>query len=105
MLRTEDDAKKCWCPFAFQHLGTSHGPGNVAVNRAAGNINAAREGTYCIASKCMMWRFRSDPSTLTDHGFDRLMARMPPDEHSTKPNAQRRGFCGLADWRDKDQWD
>ena len=87
MLSTEEEAKKCWCPFALTHIGAAHGAGNVTLNRSSG-VNAPKEGTLCLASRCMMWRFRATPLIFTERG-----------------DTARRGYCGLAGWADKDEWE
>lgn len=60
MLRTEDEARKCWCPFVKLHV-SGGGLSTPAHNRATtiegekngydGNVAAVR----CLAASCMAW--------------------------------------------------
>jgi hypothetical protein len=55
---TEEEAKNKWCPFA--RVGTGYGTGMVAVNRGVSppsEMEALREMTFCVASKCMARRW------------------------------------------------
>lgn len=73
---TEDEAKTKWCPFArvpMSYLDNSPAP---AVNRAYSG-NSAYEGSLCIASACMAWRWAGTASQYP--------------KSSDVP-----GYCGLA---------
>jgi hypothetical protein len=50
---TEDEAKKKWCPM-IRDCGTYQGMIYSGVNSSEGNP----AGYNCIASDCMMWRWR-----------------------------------------------
>jgi hypothetical protein len=65
---TENEAREKWCPFA-RVSAYDHSPNKDS----GGNI---RPGAYCIASRCMAWRWDLD----TD----------PPTAEPTE------GYCGLA---------
>jgi hypothetical protein len=77
-VKTEAEAKKCWCPFArissvFGQAGGAAGSSPtaaVAYNRSA---NSPHVVAPCIASDCMAWRW----GTFAEE-------------------ARKEGFCGLA---------
>lgn len=56
MLRTEEEARKCWCPFA--RYTSVRGQG---INRWTddGDTNLSPNATKCIASECMAWRWEN----------------------------------------------
>lgn len=63
MLRTEDEARKAWCPLARQLVtieskgGETVGPiQNASANRFMGDA-----ASVCIASECMAWRWGDGP--------------------------------------------
>lgn len=72
-MKTEAEAKKCWCPFArpvFQHADDcGYVPGNR--NFVPSGQSQITEQTQCIASECMAWRW-------------------------VTPNIETFGYCGLA---------
>lgn len=48
-MKTEEEARKCWCPFA--RWGTGH-------DANSGNRHGDEWGhVFCIASECMAWRW------------------------------------------------
>lgn len=53
-MYTEEEAKEKWCPMVRLHCVDSH----CADNRLANNYELP-DGTLCIASECMMWRWHS----------------------------------------------
>ena len=56
-MKTEAEARKCWCPFArIAYTGT----GTTAVNRVHDPL-ATLNGVQCIASECMAWRWVIQP--------------------------------------------
>lgn len=68
MLRTEEEAKKCWCPFARVPTFDVHDIGGAAAASSNRSDMSTQPGfAPCLASECMAWR--------------------PVDA---------RGFCGLA---------
>lgn len=71
MLRTEEEAKKCWCPFA--RAVRSGGGSMTSANRDGRSLDPR---ALCLASECMAWRKDQD-SEYDSHG-------------------NVRGFCGLA---------
>lgn len=58
MLRTEEEARKCWCPFA------RYGAGECAVNRDIQSDHFG-SGNKCIASECMAWRWKVENPAAT----------------------------------------
>lgn len=82
-MKTEDDACKCWCPFArvtavLENGQTVAQPHNRIVGTKARYIKSPEAAT-CIASECMAWRFavvQSGPQSAPGH-----------------PHV---GYCGLA---------
>ena len=61
-MKTEEEAKQCWCPFARKAGRVAHNGAWVAA--FASNIvehDGEESRTPCIASACMMWdRFTQD---------------------------------------------
>ena len=82
MLKTEDEARQCWCPFV-RHASTTDDC--AAINRGGNEMvpNYAR----CIASKCMAWR------------WDKTECLAFPDDEIDEP----RGYCGLAGKPESDE--
>ena len=55
--RTEDEARKMWCPMVRFDAGD-----NIVSNRWLGNgrqIHSNPEACRCIASECAMWRWQA----------------------------------------------
>lgn len=77
-MKTEAEAKKCWCPFA--RVANSFA---AATNRS--KQKQISKWTKCIASECMAWR---------EEWNDEPNADQPPSEWVSSPTG--RGFCGLA---------
>ena len=50
MMHTEESAKKLWCPMARAIQNTDK-------YDEAGTWYVSNEGSKCIASSCMMWRW------------------------------------------------
>lgn len=105
MLRTEGEAKLCWCPFSRVMRMVDPNAGSIGpFNRA--EFETTKEpclpiASYCIASACMAWRWHDiEASNHPAQSF-----RVPDDEnvrgqktphsvgHKLMP---RRGYCGLA---------
>lgn len=85
---TEEQAMKCWCPFAISRvLREPTGPGeeHVATYRLAGETHPR---TGCVASACMAWRWSSD--------FNVIMERHPEADTPAEIKSYAHGFCGLA---------
>lgn len=79
-MKTEEQARKCWCPFALtfgrlthyresEPVGVSYGPQNRGT-AMGGKLDTC----LCIASECMAWRWAKRSETA------------PP----------ALGYCGLA---------
>lgn len=111
MLRTEEEAKKCWCPFtripADDRVSL---PGNAAINRGPPGSEAEKR-TRCIASECMAWRALPERKRLfvTRFGDEEAEYQWDPRNSQSDPNireqyaaatyrevVERHGFCGLA---------
>ncbi len=91
MILTEDEAKTKWCPEVRTGLNAgmavNYHIGQSRNDRHAGDVH---EETSCVASGCMMWRWRgwrgandTDPFIVSD-----------PKDCSGAP--QHYGFCGKA---------
>lgn len=59
-MKTEAEARKCWCPFA---RNTNCDPGVPAFNQVE-----HMPMTNCIASECMAWRWYYDEDRV-ERGF------------------------------------
>lgn len=67
MIRTEEEARKCWCPFGLtpHYARDTNIATAVAANRAEqsfeddimGRPESPLPTCACIASKCMAWRW------------------------------------------------
>jgi len=102
-LLTEQEAKERWCPFGKVALdvydGSGECVGSTTVNRVSGGTRNGQpvNGSKCLASTCMAWRWFD---TVTDDGTGvnlrptAHVARMP--DRNPRPHSERRGFCGLA---------
>jgi hypothetical protein len=78
MMRTEKEARQCWCPFA--RAAISDGTFAATANRAI-EKTVEIEGCRCVASACMAWRWVDEVDEI----------------HGTVATTKRiRGFCGLA---------
>jgi len=89
MLRTEEEAKKCWCPFARYTSVRGQGINRwVDDGDQASNPMPAR----CIASECMAWRWQMVETEASKRG--RGIGIYPPPARDYEQT--ERGFCGLA---------
>ena len=88
MLRTEEEAKKCWCPFARVSCADGEAVGNHAANRFATAFSEGHERTRCIASECMACRWGE--WELAGTGEVSMSRFHNERQHPT------RGVCGLA---------
>ena len=82
-MKTEEEARKCWCPFARQWSMGVDQMGSGGWNRHmpnTGTDDKAPYGCKCIASECMAWRV----------GIYKL-----GDGPSPRPSVAY-GYCGLA---------
>jgi hypothetical protein len=101
MLKTEDEARQCWCPFArtldyavdTARQGSDPQLVGASVNRRAGNN--FDPDIMCVASECMAWRWggmrKTDGTTIGSHAAIKAASRgETTDEwHSV-------GYCGLV---------
>lgn len=95
-MKTEEKARKCWCPFAFipgQVSGRDNADeptrilGYCAQNRGLA-MGQPVGNTRCIASECMAWR---------DAGyFDQEGKPAQPNKAYDVDSLERMGYCGLA---------
>lgn len=72
---TEEEAKKKWCPM-IRPILTHDSDGNRYYTN---NRLALKELTNCIASDCMMWRWKN-----------------PEYVKGTEEDKQLSGYCGLG---------
>lgn len=113
-MKTESEARKCWCPFARVNVpvsfpiggNVSQTIGTAAVNRFVRNEEGAAMAA-CIASECMAWRWAWSPERGASFSKDTppdgrnwryLGERGPeygPDNHYWEI-ADKEGRCGLA---------
>lgn len=84
---TEEEAKKCWCPFARQPIPQDCG-WLGAYNRT--ETGETGTGCMCLGSQCMMWRTLSDPDTW--HETKKCNDK---GEYIVTEN-EPFGYCGLA---------
>ena len=82
MFRTEEEARKCWCPFALgsETFDWDDFMGVTATNRITYGIHSKCK---CIASECMAWRWVIDDGMINEAGHGRT-------------SAPEYGYCGLA---------
>lgn len=106
MLRTEEEARKCWCPFArvcATQTDSAESAAHVGYNRvyvaADGPANFEEPTSRnpmvarCIASECMAWRWQmveTNASKQRHHGIGTYPPPLPVYEQT------ERGYCGLA---------
>lgn len=94
---TEAEAKTKWCPFAYVPIIGVQGK-TVAVNRMPGNMrdNDFHDGSRCMGSACMAWRFVPGPMPQVQDGG----AVLKPSGAVVRPMKdapeRRNGYCGLA---------
>ena len=86
MIRTEEEARDCWCPFA--RIPATFTDGIVAVNRDGDNVHGYSE-PRCIASGCMAWR-KAGQIGLGPKGERREV------DLDGRTRWLDQGYCGLA---------
>ena len=106
---TEEDAKKCWCPFARASYTDKNG--NAHIGTPSGNNRSAKGepmiACLCIASKCAAWHWSEMRTHIVPTGYEANPSFIPPegwiqdktkgpDMVFTPPPEQRHGYCGLA---------
>lgn len=94
MTHTEEEAKKCWCPFARaaeqSRLSASDPMVPVAaVNRGSDAImsrgmNPSSPHCLCIASECMAWEW-AEPKSIPPGALKFVAGK----------SREQRGDCGL----------
>ena len=91
MMLTRKEADGTWCPMVRLAACTPDGgveQGQSVFNRLQkGNETAIPDSGRCIADKCAMWRWESDPIKLPI-----VVGREANDAQI----AAHRGYCGLA---------
>ena len=91
-MLTEEEARKCWCPFArFSYPAETYRPRPDLGEGMAECLSAAAIGNRphdtncsCIASECMAWRWsyiEFPEGSETDRNYKGSLSK---------------GFCGLA---------
>lgn len=123
MLKTEAEARQCWCPMSRCIQGTfdDRGATTARLGQASFNVlkgRALEQSNHgsCIGSACMMWRWgesleerevsyveRAEASTHIEEmkkkgwsGGATFQKRNMSEIHFSRVRADRRGFCGLA---------
>lgn len=103
MLRTEEQARKCWCSFARIYASVSRNTTYreaSGYNRVLGDTDGRKDAdpnppvARCIAGECMAWRWAN---SWFDDEIDRVMREcrgMTAQEAAS--TIVPRGFCGLA---------
>lgn len=89
MLRTEEEAKKCWCPLARAAVSDDHQSANFGDNLMRGRSSMA-----CIASECMAWQWSGYRDK--DGVWWVPDPRWPGSHNALGAGEARSGFCGLA---------
>ena len=74
-MKIEEEARKCWCPFA-RLTGTDNQDSGNRLGKEWGSV-------FCIASECMAWRWIIDDGMINEAGHGRT-------------SAPEYGYCGLA---------
>lgn len=82
MLRTEEEARQCWCPFA---RSDSRPAITVAVS-IFGNCT-------CVASECQAWR--QSKKSAWQRGDKWFFTEKEPENYSSG-RWVKIGYCGLA---------
>jgi hypothetical protein len=93
-MKTEEEARKCWCPFTRAAAVDSVGAGRWRLIAKVPPFNRFFHTTdglivpdtaRCIASECMAWRWEENAETWTTG-------------EKKKPNSMSNadGYCGLA---------
>lgn len=92
-MKTEEEARKLWCPMARTYITCDDN--EVTVNRTY--AGKPEEGAHCIASDCMMWRWARKPNP--DWRPQNSIQMPPRDTRSDPPmylDDTTRGYCGIA---------
>jgi len=79
MIRTEEEARKTWCP----EVRSSNDYHGQATNRCA-NGGMPTDDHLCIASGCSQWVAMTQPAFDNSGGFTRYVGEIPTGS----------GFCG-----------
>lgn len=79
MTLTEPEAREKWCPM-------------VRFTNTTGR--APSDGDFCIASRCMMWRWGQIPNP--EYRSNMAYQVYPPPQTPMFLTDTERGFCGLA---------
>lgn len=96
MIITEEEARTKWCPHARGAAPFSFRDSETAVTSNRVWNAEPLEGTTCIGSRCMAWRWDDEGNRARSR--DRQMnVRVPGDPPQPEPpEPAERGFCGLA---------
>lgn len=102
-MKTADEARECWCPFARTMETWEDSRGVVAaasINREAGDYDKQGNETVtiygrhrCIASRCMAWQWTTTPEAAA------FRAQTPDIWQDDPRDMLATGFCGLAGGR------
>lgn len=85
-LKTEDQARQCWCPFVREK--TSYETSTWAYAAGVNRQDVQSAWPTCIASDCMAWRQAYESQALPGHHYGA--------EIRTRLVETDKGYCGLA---------
>lgn len=83
---THEEAREKWCPFARIGGGTNR------VIAAPDASSHAQQGTYCIGTRCMAWRWDLVPNP----DYNALIVSFPIGSTPSHIHSETDGHCGLA---------
>ena len=82
---SEAQARQGWCPFGRTLAKAEK---DYALALAACNLGPDKQGTLCLASNCMAWRWA---------GWDMPdLGTIAPAPRQQDRTGERLGYCGLA---------
>jgi len=100
MLKTEDEARQCWCPFVRQQttINNKYGDATAIASLNASDHTLDRyDVAPCIASDCMAWRWRNKHSLMfRDWRDDSDDLQGDAAQRENYEGDQPTGYCGLA---------
>ena len=90
-MKTPDEARQCWCPFARVIAGGKEPGETPSFNRVrdldAPALDTNPDSARCIADDCMAWRW-SD--------WEKIVYPAGGYDQTEPPEDVKMGFCGLA---------
>lgn len=98
-MKTETEAKECWCPFSRLAYVEMKGDGTADMKMGLTAFNRQQDiktevasyavGTRCVASKCMAWRWGQEEMMVETVENGKIVAR-------ERRGVSDYGYCGLA---------